>query len=104
MTVRSVADGLKDSIKSRHSMKMSSRHDSSGPDRADSHDPFADFEEDLAFEKEDIEVKVLRDKKATLCANVDRIVDLLEPTTSLITLKNACEDLVSEFISPLAEN
>lgn len=82
-------------------MKMNSRPgDSPGVDRLDTHDPFADFEEELAFESEDLEVRVLRTKKATLCDRIDVIVDLLEPTTSLLELKDACDELVSLLCLP----
>lgn len=62
-------------------------------DDADEPDPFADMEDD--FSAEDLDANVLRDKKATLCANIDKLIDGLVPKTSMTELRQTCDELVS---------
>lgn len=65
----------------------------SGLDDADEPDPFADMEDD--FSAEDLDANVLRDKKATLCANIDKLIDGLVPKTSMSELRQTSDELVS---------
>jgi hypothetical protein len=41
-------------------------------------DPFAEIDD--SFDVEDFETKLFRDKKATQCAHIDKLVDLLVPS------------------------
>lgn len=41
-----------------------------------------------------MEAQLLRDKRATLCASVSKVVGQLEPSTPLSTLKTVCDELV----------
>ena len=61
----------------------------------DSHDPFAEIGDDFNGDADDLETNLLRDKWATICANISRLVDLLQPSTSATSLIVACDDLVS---------
>jgi hypothetical protein len=58
-------------------------------------DPFAEIDDDFSLGEDDLESQLLRDKRATLCSSVGRIVDLLEPSTPSNQLKEACDELVS---------
>ncbi|OCF43911.1 STE/STE11/CDC15 protein kinase [Kwoniella heveanensis CBS 569] len=56
-------------------------------------DPFAEIDDD--FDTEDLEANLLRDKRATLCANVNKLVDGLVPHASHGNLKDGCDELLS---------
>ncbi|WVQ96827.1 hypothetical protein IAU59_003934 [Kwoniella sp. CBS 9459] len=56
-------------------------------------DPFAEIDDD--FDTEDLEANLLRDKRATLCANVNKLVDGLVPHASPGNLKDGCDELLS---------
>jgi hypothetical protein len=58
-------------------------------------DPFAEIEGDFSGEADDLEANILRDKRATLCASVGRIIDILQPGKGMEDLKVACDELVS---------
>ncbi|ORY31435.1 hypothetical protein BCR39DRAFT_571401 [Naematelia encephala] len=60
-------------------------------------DPFAEIDDDFAGDDEDLEANLLRDKKATLCANVGKNVDLLAPGGSSEMLVKACDELLNMF-------
>ncbi|WWC62426.1 uncharacterized protein I303_105022 [Kwoniella dejecticola CBS 10117] len=55
-------------------------------------DPFAEIEDD--FVTEDLEAILLRDKRATLCANVNKLVEHLTPGTPHTALKEGCDELL----------
>ena len=61
----------------------------------DDHDPFAEIEDDFSAGEDDLEAQLLRDKRATLCSNVNRIIDVFEPSTPPAELQQACDELVS---------
>ncbi|WVF69329.1 hypothetical protein IAT40_004105 [Kwoniella sp. CBS 6097] len=56
-------------------------------------DPFAEIDDD--FDTEDLEANLLRDKRATLCANVNKLVDGLVPHAQPSSLKDGCDELLS---------
>ncbi|WWD04732.1 hypothetical protein V865_002803 [Kwoniella europaea PYCC6329] len=56
-------------------------------------DPFAEIEDD--FVTEDLEAILLRDKRATLHANINKLVEGLTPTTPHGSLKEGCDELLS---------
>ncbi|OCF73077.1 STE/STE11/CDC15 protein kinase [Kwoniella mangroviensis CBS 8886] len=56
-------------------------------------DPFAEIEDD--FVTEDLEAILLRDKRATLHANVNKLVEGLTPNTPHGLLKDGCDELLS---------
>ncbi|WWC70634.1 uncharacterized protein I206_104585 [Kwoniella pini CBS 10737] len=56
-------------------------------------DPFAEIEDD--FVTEDLEAILLRDKRATLCANVNKLVEGLTPNASHSALKEGCDELLA---------
>nr|XP_019045791.1 STE/STE11/CDC15 protein kinase [Kwoniella bestiolae CBS 10118]OCF24721.1 STE/STE11/CDC15 protein kinase [Kwoniella bestiolae CBS 10118] len=56
-------------------------------------DPFAEIEDD--FVTEDLEAILLRDKRATLHANVNKLVEDLTPSTPHGVLKDGCDELLS---------
>ncbi|RXK41642.1 STE/STE11/CDC15 protein kinase [Tremella mesenterica] len=64
-------------------------------------DPFAEFDDD--FDAEDLEANLLRDKRATLCAQVNKIVDVLVPQTPPTELKDACDELLALLENTPAE-
>ena len=59
------------------------------------HDPFAEIEDDFSAGEDDLEAQLLRDKRATLSASVNRLVDTFEPNTASTGLQDACDELVS---------
>nr|WVH01951.1 cytokinesis protein [Naematelia aurantialba] len=61
----------------------------------DQQDPFAEIDDDYVGDAEDLEANLLRDKKATLCANVGKNVDLLVPGSSSEALVKACDELLA---------
>jgi hypothetical protein len=62
-------------------------------DEATEMDPFAEIDD--SFDVEDFETKLLRDKKATQCAHIDKLVDLLVPSAPSAALQTTCDELVS---------
>jgi hypothetical protein len=56
-------------------------------------DPFAEIDD--SFDVEDFETKLLRDKKATQCAHIDKLVDQLVPSAPSAALQTTCDELVS---------
>jgi hypothetical protein len=64
-------------------------------DEEEEHDPFAEIDDD--FDGDDLEANVLRDKKATLCASVTRLIGDLNSQTKTSTLTASCDELVSRF-------
>ncbi|KAL7423239.1 Protein kinase of the Mitotic Exit Network [Cryptotrichosporon argae] len=61
----------------------------------DDADPFAEINDD--FDAEDLEANILRDKRATLCASVNRVVDQMQVDTPQATLRTVCDELLSMF-------
>jgi hypothetical protein len=55
-------------------------------------DPFAEIDD--SFDVEDFETKLLRDRKATQCAHIDKLVDLLVPSAPSAALQTTCDELV----------
>ncbi|WWC88803.1 uncharacterized protein L201_003716 [Kwoniella dendrophila CBS 6074] len=78
-----------------HSLQLTRRSNVSwASDEADEdHDPFAEIEDD--FVAEDLEAILLRDKRATLHANVNKLIESLTPSTPQGVLKNNCEELLA---------
>jgi hypothetical protein len=58
-------------------------------------DPFAEIDDDFSGDADDLEANLLRDKRATLCASVADIIEVLQPGRGQEELKNACDELVS---------
>ena len=85
------ATGLKQS----QSLQLTKRSNHSWMTEEDEMDPFAEIDEDFSVGEDDLEQQLLRDKKATLCEAINRIIDVLEPSTSPTDLRTACDDLVS---------
>ena len=84
---------------SRQSLQLMKRSNKSWTsDREDTHDPFAEIDDDFSLGEDDMEAQLLRDKRATLCGNVNRIVDLFEPSTPHTSLREACDELVSHSV------
>ena len=82
----------------RESLQLTRRSNRSWTSEQDeAHDPFAEIDEDFSLGEDDLEAQLLRDKRATMCANVTRIVDQLEPTTASSILKHACDELLTMF-------
>jgi len=65
-------------------------------DEATEMDPFAEIDD--SFDVEDFETKLLRDKKATQCAHVDKLVDGLVPSAPSAALQTTCDELVSPLL------
>lgn len=64
-------------------------------DDDDDADPFAEIEDDFDT-ADDLEANLLRDKRATLCANVTKLVDQLEGgSNDMAALRKVCDELVS---------
>jgi hypothetical protein len=61
-------------------------------DDATEMDPFAEIDD--SFDVEDFETKLLRDKKATQCAHIDKLVNQLVPSASMTALQTTCDELV----------
>ncbi|ORX40201.1 hypothetical protein BD324DRAFT_644621 [Kockovaella imperatae] len=80
-----------------NSLQMVKRANHSWSTDDDDHDPFAEIEDDFSGGEDNLEVQLLRDKKATLCASVNRIVDVLEPSTPASDLQQACDELLAMF-------
>ncbi|KAK4686255.1 hypothetical protein P7C73_g3874, partial [Tremellales sp. Uapishka_1] len=66
-----------------------------GDDDGEDGDPFAEIDDD--FDGEDLEANLLRDKRATLWADVNRLVDLLQPSAGSQSLKGPCDELLELF-------
>lgn len=64
-----------------------------GDDDGDEEDPFAEIEDN--FDEADLEANLLRDKKATLCASVSRLVEQLQPSAPSFALRDTSDELVS---------
>ncbi|WVR06241.1 hypothetical protein IAU60_003271 [Kwoniella sp. DSM 27419] len=64
-------------------------------------DPFAEIEDD--FDAESLEANLLRDKRATLCASVNKLVEGLLPTAASSSLRQACDELLSLLENSPAE-
>jgi hypothetical protein len=58
-------------------------------------DPFAEIDD--SFDVEDFETKLFRDKKATQCAHIDKLVDLLVPSAPSAALQTTCDELLALF-------
>ncbi len=65
-----------------------------GDDEGDSYDPFVDIGDDFSGDADDLQANLIRDKRATLFANINRIIDLLQPSTPSAILIAACDELV----------
>lgn len=78
-----------------HSLKLTRRSNKSwlGDEDGDEADPFAEIEDD--FSADDLEANVLRDKKATMCAAMNKLIDNLVPKSSSFALRETCDELVS---------
>jgi len=59
-------------------------------------DPFAEIDD--SFDVEDFETKLLRDKKATQCAHIDKLIDQLVPSAPSAALQTTCDELVGRQI------
>lgn len=80
----------------RQSLQIPKRNTSTwSSDQDDAADPFAEIDDDFSLGEDDLESQILRDKRATLCSSITRIIDLLEPSTASDQLKEACDELVS---------
>ena len=102
VALRRVADNLFDnSIDSTvpQSLQLTRRSNKSwhlgDEEENDAHDPFSEIGDDFDGDADDLETNLLRDKWATLCSNISRLVDLLQPSTPAASLIVACDDLVS---------
>jgi hypothetical protein len=85
--------------RSTHSLQLTRRSNQSwlGDEDADLSDPFAEIDDDFDF-GEDIEANLLRDKRATLCANVSRLIEKLEPgagAAGFPALRETCDELLA---------
>ncbi|WRT67650.1 uncharacterized protein IL334_004622 [Kwoniella shivajii] len=78
-----------------HSLQLTRRSNISweSDELDDDQDPFAEIEDD--FVTEDLEAILLRDKRATLCSNVNKLVAGLTPNTPHMVLKQGCDELLS---------
>lgn len=78
------------------SLQLTKRSNKSwlGDEDGDELDPFAEIEDD--FDTEDLETNVLRDKRATMCTEINKLIDDLVPKSNSTVLKAACDGLVSD--------
>nr|ODO01011.1 STE/STE11/CDC15 protein kinase [Cryptococcus depauperatus CBS 7855] len=74
------------------SLQLTQRSSSSFPDSDSEMDPFAEIDDN--FDAEDLEANLLRDKRATLGANISRLIEGLSPHTSAVELRAICDELL----------
>ncbi len=86
---------------STQSLQLTRRSNKSwlGDEEDDTSDPFAEIGDDFSGGADDLEANLLRDQRATLCGNISRIVDSLQPATPAAALIAGCDELV-RFILP----
>ncbi|GFZ45328.1 non-specific serine/threonine protein kinase [Saitozyma sp. JCM 24511] len=67
-----------------------------GDEEGDQSDPFAEIDDELEFGADDIAANLLRDKRATLCASVSRLIEKLDPTAGTAGggLRETCDELL----------
>lgn len=84
----------KDGGHALQSLQLTSRSNRSWKEEDDEStvDPFAELEDD--FGTNSLEENLRRDKKATVLASIDRIIDQLVPTLHPATLQSLCTELL----------
>jgi hypothetical protein len=67
-----------------------------GDEEGDQSDPFAEIDDELEFGSDDIDANLLRDKRATLCASVSRLIEKLDPVAGMAGggLRETCDELL----------
>ncbi|PVF99565.1 hypothetical protein CPB86DRAFT_872615 [Serendipita vermifera] len=75
-------------LNTRHSNRSWLQDDTDSDDE----DPFAEIDEE--FTEDDLETKLLRDKHARLCAQMNQLIEDLSPTSPDPTLRLACDQIV----------
>ncbi|KAL1412966.1 Protein kinase of the Mitotic Exit Network [Vanrija albida] len=94
-------DQIVDPTSTMQSLQLTRRSNRSWQDDDDDDDadPFAEIEDDFDT-ADDLEANLLRDKRATLCANVTKLVNQLEGgSNDMAALRKVCDELLGLFES-----